>query len=171
MAGYGGEDKVYSTIFKKSNNLEDTADSVVRILQCKKITGVASWNITSNIGATLSTNTNYCYAGHFDDPDAPSNDLNFGATIELFFVLAAGGINVNQFNVYYSSYMAEITDKDSRLLSAHFKLSEVDIFNLDFASFKYIDGGLYRLSKVIDYTPGANEPTKVELLRVINTTY
>jgi hypothetical protein len=67
--------------------------------------------------------------------------------------------------------MAEITDKDSRLLTAFFKLTEQDIFNLDFATFKYIDGGLYRLSKVMDYDAGANELTKCELLRVINTTY
>jgi len=42
---------------------------------------------------------------------------------------------------------------------------------LDFAKFIYIDGGLYRLSKVIDYTAENNEVTKVELLRVINKTY
>jgi hypothetical protein len=67
--------------------------------------------------------------------------------------------------------MAEVTDKDSRLLSASFKLNEIDIFNLDFAKYKHINGGLYRLSKVIDYDAGADNLTKCELLRVINTTY
>jgi hypothetical protein len=172
LVGYGGEDKVYSTIFKRNNNVEETVDSVIRILQCKKIDGVDTWNIqNANGGGNIHTSNSYCYAGHFDDPDVPTNDINFGAPIELFFVLVSGAINVNQFNLYYSSYMAEITDKDSRLLTAFFKLNEQDIFNLDFATFKYIDGGLYRLSKVIDYDAGANELTKCELLRVINTTY
>jgi hypothetical protein len=174
LVGYGGEDKIYSTIFKRNNNVEENVDSVIRILQCKKITGVDSWNIQSGGGGgggNLHTGTDYCYAGHFDDPDVPTNDINFGVPIELFFVLVSGAINVNQFNLYYSSYMAEITDKDSRLLTAFFKLNEQDIFNLDFATFKYIDGGLYRLSKVMDYDAGANDLTKCELLRVINTTY
>lgn len=172
LVGYGGEDKVYSTIFKQSNGNEENIDSVIRILQCKKINSVASWDILATNGSTvLDSETNYCYAGHFDDPDVPTNDINFGAPLELFFVLVSGGINLNQFNLYYSSYMAEITDKDSRLLTAFFKLNEQDIFNLDFATFKYIDGGLYRLSKVMDYDAGANDLTKCELLRVINTTY
>jgi hypothetical protein len=47
----------------------------------------------------------------------------------------------------------------------------VDIFNLDFAIFKYIDGGLYRLIKLTDYTPEANETTKADFLRVINKEY
>jgi hypothetical protein len=172
LVGYGGEDKVYSTIFKRNNDVEENVDSVIRIMQCKKITGVDSWHIHNAMGGgMLHTGTVYCYAGHFDDPDVPTNDINFGVPIELFFVLVSGAINVNQFNLYYSSYMAEITDKDSRLLTAFFKLTEQDIFNLDFATFKYIDGGLYRLSKVMDYDAGANELTKCELLRVINTTY
>ena len=176
LVGYTGEDKVYSTILKLNNNVEENVDSVIRILQCKKITGVDSWHIQSASGgggggSNLHTGTDYCYAGHFDDPDLPTNDINFGVPIELFFVLVSGAINVNQFNLYYSSYMAEITDKDSRLLTAFFKLTEQDIFNLDFATFKYIDGGLYRLSKVMDYDAGANELTKCELLRVINTIY
>ena len=171
LVGYSGEDKVYSTIFKQSNNVEETVDSNIRILQAKKITGVDTWHIQGTGGGNIHNSTSYCYAGHFDDPDAPANDINFGAPIELFFVLVSGGINVNQFNLYYSSYMAEITDKDSRLLSAYFKLNEIDIFNLDFAKFKHINGGLYRLSKVMNYDAGANDLTKCELLRVINTIY
>ena len=75
----------------------------------------------------------------------------------------------NLFNTFYSSYLAEITDKDSRLVTAKFKLNDTDIFNLDFSKFIYLDGVLYRLSRVVDYTPG--EVCTVELLRVIYTTY
>jgi hypothetical protein len=144
-------------------------------MQVKKITDVDQWNIlndypeaTGNIsgGANL---TAYGYAGHLDDPDAPNVDLNFGATQELYFNLATGALSNNMFNAYYSSYMAEITDKDSRLLTAKFKLTEKDIFNLDFGKFIWIDGVLYRLIKIYDYSEG--ELCKVDLLRVIYTTY
>ena len=42
---------------------------------------------------------------------------------------------------------------------------------LEFSKFIYIDGGLYRLQKLIDYAPNENETTKAEFLRVIYTTY
>ena len=172
LFGVNGEDKVFPAIYKKSNNntVEDPIEHIVRIMQVKKITGVASWNIL-NAATNLGSNTTYLYGGHFDDPDVPNADLNFGATKELYFELATGNLSNNLFNVYYSPYLAEITDKDSRLLSGNFKLTQLDIFNLDFSKFIYIDGGLYRLSKVIDYTAENNEVTKVELLRVINKVY
>ena len=172
LVGYSGEEKVYSTIFKQNNSIEERVDSVIRIVQFKKITGVASWDIKDAAGSsTLGSYTEYLYAGHLNDPDVPANDINFGVPKELFFVLVSGDISVNQFNVYYSSYMAEITDKDSRLLDCKIKMTDLDAFNLDFATYKYIDGGLYRLMKVKDYTPGLNETVQCELLRVINQTY
>ena len=176
LVGYEGEDKIYSTIFKRSGNepsvTEENVDSNIRILQAKKITGVSSYKIYASNGTTiLSTQTAYGYAGHLNDPDAPSNDINFGIPKELFFVLVIGNLSINQFNVYYSSYMAEITDKDSKLLSCNVKLNDIDIFNLDFSKFKYIDGGLWRLFKVYDYNAGENDTTKCDFLKVINKFY
>lgn len=170
LVGVTDEDKVYSTIYKFTNNLEERIDSNIRILQAKKITGVTSWDLKDG-STVLQSLTKYGYAGHLNDPDTVANDLNFGAPKELFFILVSGALNVNQFNVYYSPYMAEITDKNSRLLTCFVKLTDTDIYNLNFASFKYIDGGLYRLMKLTDYTPEANETTKAEFLRVINKVY
>jgi len=83
--------------------------------------------------------------------------------------LAAGALSNNLFNAYYSSYMAEITDKDSRVITVKMKFTESDIYNLDFGRYILIDQVLYRLSKIIDYVPG--ELCKVQLLRVISTNY
>jgi len=165
LVGYVGEDKVVSTIFKQSNGVEEHVDSNIRILQSKKITGVTSWDMLDNL-SILTSVTNYGYAGHFDDPDAPANDLNFGALRELFFVLSAGNLSNTQFNVYWSSYMAEITDKDSKLLSGFFYLTTKDIFDLDFSKFIYLDGVLFRLSKIEDYNITTISECKVELLKV-----
>ena len=172
LVGYQGEDKVYSTIYKKTNNNEESVDSVIRILQAKKITGVSTWNIKSSDNlVSLWNGTTYGYAGHLNDPDAPVDDLNFGVPKELFFTLVAGALNANQFNVFWSSYMAEITDKDSRLLTAHFKLDLKDIANIDFSKLKYIDGVLYRLNKIEDFNVSKSEVCKCELLKVINKIY
>jgi hypothetical protein len=123
LVGYGGEDKVYSTIFKRTGSdsapVEENTDSNIRILQTKKITGVTFW-VMKNGASIINTLTRYGYAGHLDDPDIPTNDLNFGAIKELFFVLTTGNLSNNQFNVYWSGYMREITDKDSKLVTANF---------------------------------------------------
>ena len=170
-------DKVYPAIYKKSNNnvAKDKMSFVIRIMQAQKISGVSSWRITKEgVGNISPALTTYGYAGHLyfggGSLLVPTIDINFGAPLELQFSPSSYPSD-NLFNTYYSPYMAEITNKDSRLLTAYFKLTDLDIFNLDFAKFIYIDGGLYRLIKVYDYSPENNEAIKVDLLRVINKTY
>jgi hypothetical protein len=170
IVGYGGEDKVYSTIFKLNNNVEETIDSNIRILLAKKVTGLTSWDMMDGV-TTLSSFTDYGYGGHLDDPDAPTNDLGFGVPAELFFTLVSGSLTANQFNVYWSAYMAEITDKDSKLVTAQFRLKAMDIFNLDFSKLIYLDGSLFRLNKIEDYNATTEDECRAELLRVINLTY
>jgi hypothetical protein len=166
-------DKVYSAIYKLSNEntKEDKMDSVIRILQAKKITGMTSWAIKNGIaGSTLASYTAYGYAGHLDDPFNPQADINWGATKEVFYSPTAVTA-ANLFAGYWSEYIAEITDKDSKLLTCSVKLNEVDIYNLDFSKLIYIDGSLWRLNKVLDYNPMDFNVTKVELLKVIELTY
>jgi hypothetical protein len=173
LYGATGTDKIYPAIYKKSNEntKEDPMDHIIRIIQVKKIpSGIASWSIMN--GATaLTTNTKYLYGGHIDDPTNPTKDLSFGAPQQLFFNLTNENLSNNLFNNYYSSYLEEITNKDSRLLTAYFDLNDLDIFNLDFSKFIYIDGGLYRINKIIEYAPENNDLTKVDLLRVIQKEY
>jgi hypothetical protein len=170
LVGYAGEEKVYPTIFKLSDNKEETLDSVIRIMQTKKITGVSSWTIKNGVFNLISI-TDYGYAGHFDDPDNVTNDLNFGAPEELFFILVSGDLTVTQFNLYWSSYMAEITDKDSKMLTGKFYLTPADILNLDFSIYVNVDGNLFRLNKITDYNLIKPDLCTCELLRVLNTLY
>ena len=170
LVGYNGEDKVFSTIFKLNNNVEDVTEHVIRILQAKKITGVTSYAV-KNGGTTLQSLTTYGYAGHVDDPDAPQADLNFGTPGELYFELVTPYPTANLFNAYWSEYISEITDKNSKLLSAFVYLKLRDIQSLDFAKLIYIDGALWRLNSIQDYNPKDIGITKAEFLKVIETTY
>jgi len=178
LVGYLGEAKVYPTILKRTGNVagegEEQIDSVIRIMQTKKVLGVPTWTVQDNTTVTpanLGTYDKYGYAGHLDDPDNPSNDLNFGALKELFFILATGDLSKTQFNVYWSSYMAEITDKDSKMLIAKFYLSAKDIFELSFSKYVYVDGAIFRLNKITDYNATLPSDCEVQLLKVINTSY
>jgi hypothetical protein len=165
LVGLSGEEKVWSSVLKINAGVEEKTDSNIRILQSKKVTGVTSWAL-KNGATTLSNLTDYGYGGHLDDPDAPSNDLNFGVTRELFFTLVSGDLSANQFNVYWSAYMAEITDKDSKLVEAWFYLNAVDIMNLDFSKKIMIDGVLLRLNSVQDYNTTHPSDCVVQLLKI-----
>jgi hypothetical protein len=163
-------DKVYPSIFKKSNEntKEDKMDSVIRIMQAKKITGVTSWKLNHPSGH--DTYTAYGYAGHVDDPITPTFDLCFSPPQELDFSVTNYTAN-NLFNNYWSAYMAEITDKDSRLLSCTMKLAFKDIYKLDFARLIWIDGVLYRLNKITDFNATNEDVCNVELIKIINRIY
>jgi len=165
-----GQDKYHPAIYKLSNNntVEDPMDSVIRILMAKKITGVSSWKIQDDGGGTLASPTAYGYAGHLDDPANPTVDLNFGAPKELQFPASTYPTN-NLFNTYHKPYILEITDMESKLLTCRVYLNAIDIYNLDFSKYIWINGALFRLNKVEAYDPTANKTTMINLLKVINT--
>ena len=144
-------------------------DSIIRIMQTKKITSVTSWDIM-NTTSVLGSFTSYGYAGHLNDPINSTSDINFGAPKEIQFV-PSNFTEFNVFNEFHSPYLAEITNKDSKLLSCFGLLDIVDIFNLDFSKYVYIDGVLFRLNKVENFNPMEYNTTKLSFLKVINTKY
>ena len=171
LVGYAGVDKIVPVTYKKPAGVEQDQDINIRIFQTLNVTGVTAWDMKDGVSVVSAGLTKYGYGGHYDDPDAPSNDIHFGVPQELYFTLAAGAINVTQFNVYWSPYMAEITDKDSKLLTAWFKLTAADIFDLNFSKLIYCEGSYWRLNKIEDWNASQPDVCKVELLKLINTVY
>jgi len=184
LIGYSGtgHDKVFPAIYKYNNGAEESTEFICRIMFANKLTDKTAWKIQSKDNTPLTsipipygTYTEYGYAGHFDQPNSPNYDLNFGVTKELYydaysFLSPYGfGTGNNLFNLFYSPYFAEITDKDSRLVTCTMKFFDKDIYNLNFGKLIYIDGTLYRLIKIKDYSEG--ELCEVELLRIINLSY
>lgn len=163
---YDSSDKYVVPIYKKSNELsaEDRMDSNIRILFSKK-KSADSWNI--KVGATNYAKTSYGYAGHLDDPITSAYDLNFGAPNETYFTVSSYP-SANLFNTYWSSYIAEIADKDSKILRCFVYLRPIDIAQLDFSTAIFIDGIRFRLNKVQDYDYTNNELVQVELLKIID---
>jgi hypothetical protein len=171
LVGFDGEDKIFPAIYKyeESTGVKTPIAHNIRIMQTKFIEGVTEWNIVNGI-TSLGTSTTYIYAGHLNDPAVPSIDINWGATNQLFFDYSGdGSLQGNLFNAFYSPYLAEITDKDSRLLTVEMRLNEIDIFQLDFSRLIYLDGVVFRLMKIRDWT--TQNVCKVDMLRVINTEY
>jgi hypothetical protein len=171
----GGDKKLRANLYKATSGVQERKDNNIRIMLFKSSPTVTSWAIRQETSAgegNLRTHlTTYGYAGHLDDPAEPIADINFGVPNELYFSLTNPYPSTNLFNVWWDEYLAEIINKDSKLLSCYLYLTVQDIYSLDFAQLIYIDGALWRLNKVIDFNPNIVQTTKVELLRVIELTY
>lgn len=174
LVARSGDVKLSAALYNLTDNVEETRDNVLRIMQYRKVTEVPSWHIkqvhpsSGNLGSAV---TYYGYAGHLDHPTAPATDINFGVPKELLFSLSTQYPSANLFTAFWGDYLAEIVAKDSKLLSCYLYLNLEDIYSLDFSKLILIDGSLWRLNKVIDFNPSVAKTTQVELLRVIELTY
>jgi hypothetical protein len=92
-------------------------------------------------------------------------DLNFGVPREIYYRASTYTAN-NLFNTYYSKFINEITDKDSKIVTAYFHLTPLDILTLDFRNEFYFDNQRFRLNKIYDYNPIVNELTKCEFVKL-----
>jgi hypothetical protein len=129
-----------------------------------------AWNFTS--GAFSVPFTEYPYIGHVDDPLTPTIDLNFWYPKEVYYsYISAYYTTNNLYNAYYSQFLNEITDKDSKIITCYVNLQELDILQLSFRKKVFIQhpvlgGAYYIINKIYDYNPVESKSTKVELLKV-----
>lgn len=162
----GTTDRVISQIVAQDNSgsLADVKNSNIRILYYKLKDTVNSWQYTGTVSGT-TTETTYPYAGHVDVPLLPTLDLSFGVPQQLYYDTTYY-TNNNLYNKYWKKYIEEITDKDSKIITAYFYLTPLDINILDFRNQFFVDGSLLRLNKVYDYNPLSNELTKCEFIKI-----
>lgn len=136
-------------------------------------TSTPEWTFRYNAEATSVSYDVYPYAGHLDNPLAPSLDLNFGIPKQLFYTSNGytGTLqytNGNLFNVYHRSHINELTNKDAKVFTGEFYLNPWDFQKLDFRDQIIIDNCYWRLNKINDYNPFKEGLTKVELFKVLD---
>lgn len=175
-----GDQKLCASIFSiekgDGTNKEVSKDHNIRIMQFAYVSGVTAYHIKQvkaqgNGNLAGGTVAYYGYAGHLDNPTEPTNDLNFAVPNQVYIKLTTPYPTTNLFTAFWGDYIAEITSKDSKLLSCYLYLTVEDIYSLNFARLIYIDGALWRLNKIVDFNPAMPQTTKVELLRVMELTY
>jgi len=130
-----------------------------------------SWKHRQRFPSNDYDTTVYPYAGHWDNPITPTLDINFQLPYELYyqpngFTGTIQVTNAGLFNVYHRNYINEITDKDSKVMTALFYLEPTDINKLDFRDQIVIDNAYWRLNKVMNYNPFKEGLTKAELIKV-----
>jgi hypothetical protein len=154
LNSFSSDDKVLTYI--DNGDLTSFNTGKIRILQYAALAcnSYTVWNGKVRIFTGTSTNkTKYPYTGHLDNPTAPTSDINFG--MPRFIGLAPGTemTNNNLFNAYWSKYMHEITDKDSKIVKGSFYLTPADMEKLSFRDLYFFDGNYFRLNNIQDYDP------------------
>jgi hypothetical protein len=167
LANIGGTDRILSQIItlNATGSISDIKACNIRILYYGGVkTTSNAWTYTSSVSGT-TTETTYPYAGHVDEPLNPTLDLSYGVPKEVFY-LTADYTNNNLYNKYYSEYIDEISDKNSKIVTAYLNLTPFDIFTLDFRNTFYIDKYHLRLNKISDYNFVDESLTKCEFIRI-----
>lgn len=160
-----GHDRIISKIYQlDSNGTIKPTQSNIRLLYYGGLkTTNNSWQHIATSGTT--TRTDYPYAGHLDDVQNPTIDLNFGVPKQIYYTPSKYTGN-NLYNKYWRDYIEQISDKDSKLFTGYFLINEFDIQNLDFRDTFFFENEYWRLNKIIDYDRINNQPTKCEFIKL-----
>jgi hypothetical protein len=148
-------------------------NSNIRILQYMGLKPTnTQWQMNEFVGNTVSYavsyHNDYPYSGMWNDAYNPTEDLGFGLPKEIYWDNTFGTITVsnnNLYNKYHKSELEELTNKDSKMVTAWFLLNPVDIYNLDFKSLYFFDNAYFRLQEV-KYRPNSYEVSECKFLKL-----
>lgn len=160
---------VTAAILNKQNGVITEIKPNVRILYYKQINLVnAQWTFTYSLpGVTTTTYTTYPHAGHSDNPYNPTLDLNWGLPNLPYVYPNQYWTTNNLYNKYYSRFINQITDKNSKIVTTNFYLTPTDINKFDFR-YPIFWKDAYYLVNSLEYNPLVASTTKVELLKLTN---
>lgn len=160
-----GHDRVIPKIYTlDANGTIKPTQSNIRLLYWGGLkTTLTAWQHIATSGTT--SRLDFPYAGHLDDVNNPTIDLNFGVPNQVYYTPTRYTAN-NLYNKYWRDYIEQITDKDSKIFSGYFLLNEFDIQSLDFRDLFFFENEYWRLNKIIDYDRVMNQPTKCEFIKL-----
>lgn len=126
---------------------------------------IDSSNLTS--GSSRIRVAQYPYAGHLDHPIDPTIDLNFDNPLRIYWLFPNQTFtNNDRYGARYSKFISEITDRDSKIVTAYFYLTERDIYEFSFRKQIFFDGVYYFVNEIKDYDPQEEKSIPVELLKL-----
>lgn len=126
-----------------------------------------SWVLKNSAdNVTTSSYNEYPCCTHLDNIDVPTFDLNFGYPVIVYWTATTYTI-INLFSEYHERFVREITGKDSKILSAYFKLSPLHVLPNTFQMLVNINGVVYRKNEIKDFAANNYQTTYCELVRVV----
>lgn len=106
----------------------------------------------------------YPRALHLDDPINPTLSINFLQPDYYGYSNFETVTNNNLYNRYWSRFVNQI--ETGKLMTARFKLDEVDINTLDLKDRIWVQDSYWNINRIIDYNANGNGLTTVELISV-----
>ena len=162
---------VIPKFYKEDNNQIQPLKVKIRSLYFGGLVNMnfGTWNLISSTG---TTNYNYYpYVGHNDNPYNPTKDYNWGLPKHVYYTYPNTSYTTNNlYNRFYSRQVNQLTDQNSRVVTAWFNLDELDIKNFSFRNVIYVGYPLssyFYVNKIMDYNVMNRQSTQVELLKLI----
>jgi hypothetical protein len=128
------------------------------------ITG--AWRLRDSTTGAYTNEPKYPQVHHVDNVANPTFDLNFGVPTEIYYT-ATKYTTANLFNMNYATQIKELTSKDSKFLTAYFKINEQDLQGEFMRDLVNINGVVYRKNKIQDFDATGYKTTKVELIKLL----
>jgi hypothetical protein len=124
------------------------------------------WKLKTRLDGTITYGTDFPYAGMLDNTLSPTFDLGFAQPKAINYGLGSTAYtNGNLFNRYWKKTILEITDKDSKIITAKFQLNEVEFNALSFRKIYLLNKQYYRLY-TIKHDLNSDGLVEIELLKL-----
>ena len=167
---------VLPQILKKENNSISQLKTKPRSLYWSGSISMpvgVSWKFKYNNGANSVWYNTMPHAGHYDNPWNPTLDLSWNVPDRVYYYYPNQQITTNSlYNKYYSQYINQITDKNSKIIRTKFYLTphDISIFDFRYPVFCVIgeQQGYYLVNKIEQYNPLVSSTTMVELLKLVD---
>jgi hypothetical protein len=122
--------------------------------------------------AGTGTSNNFPFFGQFatntkEDADVADDSLMFGIELPLFEITANPYDTL--YNKYWQLYANQLYSSDARLLTAHFRLSTLDISTFEWSDKIYLFNTYWRILEISGYDPTSEGTVQVKLLKVLGT--
>lgn len=161
LVQHQGSNRVCNTYVEFKDGVFDQKEVKYRISIYGGLKSCSSWNMLHD-GGTSTSKTTYPFAGHIDDPNSPSYDINYGFT-KTYYYNWSNVVTNNLYNNYWDNYIKDITAEDSHIWKGTLHLTIFDIVNLSLFDTIQMDEVFYKINK-LDYNP-LTELADVELFK------
>jgi hypothetical protein len=125
-----------------------------------------SWTFTDTVGTGFELLNTYPCVHHFDNWQNPTMDLNFKLVNEVYYT-ATIVTSANCYSEYYSTFINEMTSPAGKIVNLSVHWNEIDIKNRDFGKLLMIDGSLFRLNLIKEFSADVQTTTEIELVKVL----
>lgn len=129
------------------------------------------WTLVNSDTGAESAQTVWPVAHHLDDIESPTFDFNFEKPDLVYYDAATLGFSYtteNLFSRYHAQFIRELTGRDSKIINAWFRLTEVDAYENFMRRLCNIDGVLFRKNVIKDWIINSNNLVKCELIRIVD---